>query len=82
MRATSSIPGVTGWQFTAGDRAALTAIFDAAASMPAPGIATTGAQARLHVDGWSTQECVRRTLEIVTRRTAGAALGDSLAVVR
>lgn len=60
----------TGWRFPAGDVDALAARFDDIAAMPADPLRRVGERARAHVQHWSTEECVRRTVEIIVRRTA------------
>jgi glycosyltransferase involved in cell wall biosynthesis len=67
------VEGETGWRFPAGDAAALAAVFEAVAAMPAAELRRVGERARAHVQRWSTEECVRRMVDIITRRAGPVA---------
>jgi glycosyltransferase involved in cell wall biosynthesis len=62
------VPGETGWTFPAGDVNALRVILAEILALPRPRIRALGEQARQHVRRFSTEECVTRTAEAITRR--------------
>lgn len=66
------VPGITGWQFGAGDVDGLAQILNVCASMPREKLRSIGVTAASHVRQWSTEACVARLSEILLRRAAPA----------
>jgi glycosyltransferase involved in cell wall biosynthesis len=72
------IPGITGWQFAAGDVDGLAQILNTCALMPRERLRNIGAAAAQRAEQWSTEACVARLSEILLRRSAPASLLRSL----
>jgi glycosyltransferase involved in cell wall biosynthesis len=60
----------TGWQFEAGDGAALARLLAHCVSLPRARLSAMGAAAREHAQRFSTEACVERMAEIILRRAS------------